>query len=208
MAAMKITINNAGRRFNYEWILKNINYTFQSGTSYAILGPNGSGKSTLLQMIAGVLTPSIGSIEFSNDEKKIPADEVFRYISITTPHLELVEEYTLGEQIIFQEEFKPYYKKISAAEVARITELKTDAGKQIRNFSSGMKQRLKVALAVLADVPVVLLDEPTTNLDQKGLDWYLELIKNFSGDRLIVVCSNLEREYSFCNERLDVMNYK
>jgi ABC-type multidrug transport system ATPase subunit len=204
---MRITLENAGRRFNYEWILKNITYTFQSGTSYAILGPNGSGKSTLLQMIAGNLSLSAGRISYNNNSP-IDGDEIFRHLSIAAPYLELVEEFTLEEQVRFQQQFKGFSEGITVQDFQSITQLKSDPAKQIRHFSSGMKQRLKLGLALLADVPMVLLDEPTTNLDQKGFEWYLELVNKFSANRLLIICSNLEREYSFCTERIDVTNYK
>lgn len=205
---MKITINGAGKRFNYEWILRNIRYTFQSGNSYAILGPNGSGKSTLLQMIAGMLTPSTGSIHYELDSTAIEAEDIFRQLSIAAPYLELVEEFTMEELFLFQQQFKSFHNGITIAEAMDITGLKPDPVKQIRNFSSGMKQRLKVALAVLADVPVVLLDEPTTNLDESGVEWYLGLMKKYAGKRLIIVSSNVFREYAFCTDQLDVVQFK
>ncbi len=208
MAAMRIIFNNAGKRFNYEWILKNINYTFETPGAYAIVGPNGSGKSTLIQMIAGVLSPSSGSISYHNGSSVVSADGIFKYISIAAPYLELVEEFTLEEQILFQLKFKSFSNNLSPVDVADISELKSDRSKEIRNFSSGMKQRLKVTLAVLADVPIILLDEPTTNLDQKGVEWYHELMKKFTENRLVIVCSNTEREISYCTSRVDVLLYK
>lgn len=208
MVGMKITINAAGKRFNYEWILKNINYTFQSGTSYAILGPNGSGKSTMLQLIAGMLTPSTGSIHYEIGEAPIATEDVFKKLSIAAPYLELVEEFTMEELFLFQQNFKPFYNNITIQKAMEITQLDPDPLKQIRNFSSGMKQRLKVALAVLADVPLVLLDEPTTNLDEEGVAWYLELMKNYGGERLTIICSNVLREYSFCMQKIDVTQFK
>jgi ABC-type multidrug transport system ATPase subunit len=110
--------------------------------------------------------------------------------------------------ISFQKEFKQLLPGISEPDVLKIARLENDTSKQIRNFSSGMKQRLKISLALLADVPVILLDEPTTNLDRQGFEWYLDLIKKFSGNRLLIISSNLEREYDFCDERIDVMKFK
>ncbi|MCY7410955.1 MAG: ATP-binding cassette domain-containing protein [Chitinophagales bacterium] len=205
---MKIIISNAGKRFNFEWIFKNINYTFTSGNSYALLGPNGSGKSTLLQLISGSTSTSAGSIDYYHNEKQIDDDKIFNYLTIAAPYLELIEEFTATEMIQFQNQFKLFLKGITIEEVLQISMLNKDANKQIRNFSSGMKQRLKISLAVLADVPIILLDEPTTNLDQQGFEWYLKLMKEFSADRLIIICSNLEREIVFCNEKIDVMNFK
>jgi ABC-type multidrug transport system ATPase subunit len=212
---MRITIENAGKRFNFEWILQHVNITFQSGKSYAILGPNGSGKSTLLQLISGVLTPSSGIIRYFTGENlpapgtgQIEEEEIFRHITFAAPYIELIEEFTAVEMISFQKKFKPLLPEISEEDVLNISRLEKDTLKQIRNFSSGMKQRLKISLALLADIPVILLDEPTTNLDQQGFEWYLDLIKKFSNNRLLIICSNLEREYGFCDERIDVMKFK
>lgn len=205
---MKITINNAGKRFNYEWVLKNIRYTFESGNAYAVLGPNGSGKSTLLRMIAGLLAPSTGTIIYEDANHPIEVDQIFRKLSISAPYLDLVEELTLEEHFAFQQQFKPLLHQLSIADAIAITQLKPGSSKQIRNYSSGMKQRLKVALAVLSDVPLLLLDEPTTNLDEKGVAWYVDLMKKFGGDRLIIVCSNVAREYSFCSHKIEVLDFK
>lgn len=205
---MKIIISNAGKRFNFEWILKKINCTFISGNSYAILGPNGSGKSTLLQLISGSTSTSTGSIAYYNDEMQIDDDKIFNHLTIAAPYLELIEEFTATEMIQFQNQFKLFLKGITIEEVLQIAMLTKDAEKQICNFSSGMKQRLKISLAVLADVPIILLDEPTTNLDQQGFEWYLKLMKDYTANRLIIICSNLEREIVFCNEKIDVMKFK
>lgn len=205
---MKITISKGGKRFNYEWILKNINLTFQSGTAYAILGPNGSGKSTLMQIIAGMLSPSTGTIIYEINGSVVAPDDIFRHLSIAAPYLELVEEFTMQELFTFQRHFKPFCNRMNIDEAIAATALFPDPSKQIRNFSSGMKQRLKVALAVLADVPLILLDEPTNNLDDNGIEWYQQLIKKFRGDRLIIVCSNVAHEYLFCTEKIAVTQFK
>lgn len=80
--------------------------------------------------------------------------------------------------------------------------------KLLRYFSSGMKQRVKLALAFCADTPLLMLDEPTANLDTQGIDWYLQLIEKFAVNRLTLICSNQEHEYSFCQNRLNVLDYK
>jgi len=136
MASMTIALNNISKRFNYEWILKNISFTFRSGTSYAILGPNGSGKSTLLQMISGSITPSSGDIIYKNESGVISADDIFHYLAIATPYLELVEELTFDEHLVFQQQFKPFYQNRSLKDIASITGLDKSREKQIRNFSN------------------------------------------------------------------------
>jgi ABC-type multidrug transport system ATPase subunit len=159
-------------------------------------------------MIAGLLAPSTGTIIYEEANHQIEVDQIFRKLSISAPYLELVEELTLEEHFAFQQQFKPLLYQLSIADAIAITQLKPGSSKQIRNYSSGMKQRLKVALAVLSDVPLLLLDEPTTNLDEKGVAWYVDLMKKFGGDRLIIVCSNVAREYSFCSQKIEVLDFK
>lgn len=205
---MKIILNHIGRRFNREWIFKDINYTFETGQSYAILGANGSGKSTLLQVIAGNLTPSAGSAEYLLNNTPLDTEKVFEQLALATPYLELIEEFTLPELIDFHFRFKRYRDDLDARAIIELLALTNAGHKAVKYFSSGMKQRTKLALAFCSDTPVLLLDEPTANLDQQGVDWYLSLIERFSHNRLTIICSNQQHEYRFCKHHLNVADYK
>jgi ABC-type multidrug transport system ATPase subunit len=205
---MIITLQNIGRRFNRDWIFKGVDYTFTSGESYAILGPNGSGKSTLLQVLNGSLSPSAGKIDFINDSKSVEIETVFTHLSLAAPYLELIEEFTMSEMVDFHFKFKNFKPGMDKEQVIALLNLPKSANKLIKYFSSGMKQRLKLALAFCADTPMLMLDEPTSNLDTQGVDWYLSLVQQFAAGRLTIVCSNQEHEYGFCNHRLSIVDYK
>ena len=206
---MQIQLTNTGKRFNKEWIFKCCTYTFKAGNGYAITGPNGSGKSTLLQTIAGAITPSEGSIAYSlSYGTTIPEEHIHKQLSIAAPYLELVEELTATEMLEFHAAFKPLLKGFSIAEILEIVGLEKAANKQIRFYSSGMKQRIKLAQAIFSDVPVLLLDEPCTNLDSTGYALYNQLIKDYAAEKLVIVCSNDVQEYSFCTEKLSIADYK
>ncbi len=205
---MDIILENIGRRFNRDWIFRQLDYHFTAGQSYAILGPNGSGKSTLLQLIASSLTPSVGRIRYISQGKPIEADHIYRSISMAAPYMELIEEFTLIEQIRFHFSHKNYLKGCGEQELMALLGLQHAMAKQIRHFSSGMKQRLKLVLACCTDAPIVLLDEPTTNLDKHGVDWYLHLVNQIKDNRLLVICSNQEQEYAFCNNAVKITDYK
>ncbi|MDB5115606.1 MAG: ecfA1, partial [Mucilaginibacter sp.] len=198
MNQMKITLENIGRRFNRDWIFRGVDHTFISGETYAILGPNGSGKSTLLQVINGSLSPSIGKLNYFYGDKPVEVEQVFQHLSLAAPYLELIEEFTLDEMIDFHFKFKAYKQGIDKAAIIELLNLPGSKNKAIRYFSSGMKQRLKLALAFCADTPILMLDEPTSNLDTQGVDWYLSLVQQFALNRLTIICSNQEHEYSFC----------
>ncbi|MFD2903060.1 ABC transporter ATP-binding protein [Sphingobacterium anhuiense] len=206
---MKIILTDVGRRYNREWIFKHITYEFESGKSYAILGPNGSGKSTLLKVLSGSLAPSAGSIYYEMSDKAVDVESVFQYLSLATPYVELIEEFTLREQIQFHFKFKNYLSGYSEPEVVQLLGLENAIDKELKFFSSGMKQRVKLALACCSDSAFVLLDEPTSNLDTAGEGWYLELVdKTKRADRLFIICSNQEKEYNFCDQTLSISDYK
>jgi ABC-type multidrug transport system ATPase subunit len=204
---MQINLSGAGKRFNREWIFKNADLRFSSGNSYAITGPNGSGKSTFLQCVGGLMQLSEGKISF-NDEEEIAAEKVYQSLSFCAPYLELLEEMTLKEFLFFHKGFKPFLNNYSEEEVASIVDLKHAYNKQIRYYSSGMKQRVKLAQAILSGSELILLDEPCSNLDAKGIALYHSLINEYCKDRLVIVSSNDEVEYGFCKERISIIDFK
>lgn len=205
---MKIDLKDAGRRFNQEWIFRNFTYGFAAAGKYAVLGPNGSGKSTLLSVILGSLEPSEGTITYADDTNVIPVEKVYKKVSFAAPYLDLVEEFTLQETIDFHFKFKSFYSGVNAAQVMDLLGLRKAQDKALKYFSSGMKQRTKLALACCTDTPLLLLDEPTSNLDQQGIKWYHELIRDFTADKLVVIGSNQENEYSFCDNFIKITDYK
>ena len=204
---MTITLDKTGRRFNQEWIFRDVSYQFLSGNKYAILGPNGSGKSTFLNLLLGSLSPSEGTIDYHH-HKTIPADMIYQYVSFAAPYLDLIEEFSLQETIKFHFQFKPLFKGYTTERVMELLGLARSQDKPLKYFSSGMKQRTKLALACCTDTPVLILDEPTSNLDQQGIGWYYEIIEKFSLERLLIIGSNQESEYSFCNHFVQITDYK
>lgn len=207
-AVMTISLSEAGKRFNREWIFRRLSHRFESGRSYAITGPNGSGKSTLLQVIAGAVAPSAGTVSYSSSEKDIDAEHAYLHLSMAAPYLELIEEMTATELLHFHQGFKPLLPKHSISSLLEIVGLEKAAHKQIRYYSSGMKQRIKLAQAIFSETPVLLLDEPCTNLDASGIALYQQLISEYCKDRLVIVSSNDPQEYCFCGEEIKISDYK
>ena len=206
---MKILLENTGKKFNTEWIFRDLSFTFEENEACAILGRNGSGKSTLLQVIAGNLQPTSGTVKYIEGNKEISNQRVFRYLTLVAPYQELVEEFTLAEMLKFHFSFKPLMPGLSFSDIDKLLGFRNAGDKPIRLFSSGMRQRVKLILAILSNTPVLLLDEPTINLDKAGIEWYLELMAKFSNDRIVIVCSNLrEMETAFCHTSLSIEDYK
>lgn len=205
---MKISLTDAGKRFNRDWIFRHFTYTFQSGQSYAITGPNGSGKSTLLQALSGAIYMNEGNIQYSTDNIQYSSEVIYKQVSICAPYLEVVEEMTLKEFLDFHHGFKPFLQGVTTDSIIAAIGLEKAVNKQIRYYSSGMKQRVKLAQCIFSDTSIVLLDEPCTNLDATGIELYHSLIATYCKDRLIVVSSNDEVEYKFCEEKINVGDYK
>ncbi len=205
---LKIHLHEASKRFQYEWIFKNLNLQLTQGDSLAITGGNGSGKSTLLKCISGAIPISSGKITFESAGRQIPETDWYKHLSISAPYLELPEEFSLLEVINFHFKFKNPLNQIQPKELIEILYLGQHSAKLVAQFSSGMKQRLKLGLALFSDVPLVLLDEPTSNLDKKGIAWYTELIAAYANNRTLIVCSNEPREYEFCDQRLALEDFK
>ena len=205
---MKIKFSNAGKRFNREWIFRHADFQFNSSSSYAITGPNGSGKSTMLQCIGGMLQLSEGKIEYAIDNRQLANEEVYKQVSFCAPYLDVIEEMTLVEFLQFHNQFKSFINSFSIENIIEEVGLKDAVKKQIRYYSSGMKQRVKLAQAIFSDASIVLLDEPCSNLDTKGIDLYHSLIEKYSKERLVIVCSNDEVEYSFTKQKISVLDYK
>jgi len=206
---MHITLSKISRKYNYEWIFRDVDFEFEQGNAYAILGSNGSGKSTLLQIISGHLHPSGGTLTYNHNNKDISIEDFFRHVTFSGPYLELIEEFTLEEMLTFHSRFRKFRNNMDVKAVMEATGLLRNRNKPIKYFSSGMKQRVRLAIALLTESEVVLLDEPAANLDHKAIAWYRDLIANNHEDRIIIVCSNSQsEEHDFCTQSIVIDDYK
>ena len=205
---VSLRLDDLGKRFRYEWIYRGLTAHIAAGERVALLGPNGSGKSTLMKTLSGQLTPSRGRLSYTAGGSPLPTDRIYRHLSYAAPYIELIEEFTLREAIDFHRQFKPLLTGLDTAALIELLDFGRSRNKEVRNFSSGMKQRLKLALACCTDSDLLLLDEPTTNLDAQGVRWYRALIERFGGERTIVVASNVAVDYEFCERRLAILDYK
>lgn len=205
---MNIEVKGLGKKFGKEWIFRNLDFSFQSDKSYAVTGSNGSGKSTFLQVICGFIPSSEGSIAYSTNVQSIEVEQLYQHIDIITPYLELIEELTLEEFLKFHFNFKSLQEGIGIDDFLELIYLQNDKGKLISHFSSGMKQRLKLGLGFFSKSEICFLDEPTTNLDEKGISWYLENVKRVLDKKLLIISSNQRHEYDFCDENVSIMDFK
>lgn len=192
-----ISLNGVAKKFGNNWIFKNISAEFEAGKKYAIVGANGSGKSTLLKILAGIITPNQGTIQFA-------FEEVYKHVSFSAPYMDLPEELSLNELFEFHENIR----KLSISRKAFMDEVQLEGDKEIRNYSSGMKQRLKLAFALYTESEVLLLDEPSATLDEHWAAWYLKAVQQIKDNRLVIISSNIPAEYSFCDTVLNIGDFK
>lgn len=205
---LKIHLEEASKRFQYEWVFKNLSLDLAQGNSLAITGSNGSGKSTLLKCLTGAIPITSGKIEYILDGKFISETDWFSHLTISAPYMEMPEEFTLEELLDFHFKFKRPLDGISSKEIIEQLYLTPHSSKPVGQFSSGMKQRLKLGLALFSDVPLIFLDEPTSNLDRKGIEWYQQMINHYGKQRILVICSNEPREYEFCEQKIVLEHFK
>ncbi|MEJ7644475.1 MAG: ABC transporter ATP-binding protein [Chryseolinea sp.] len=205
---LAIEVTDLGKKFNSEWIFRRMSYTFHPGLIYAITGPNGSGKSTLMQILWGQMPPSQGALNYSGRSRSIPVEEVFGHVSIATPYMDLIEEFTLFEQLKFHFALKPSWPGLNEYEMLDKMYLSHAKDKYIANFSSGMRQRVKLALAFFTRADILFLDEPGTNLDSQAFEWYLQQLSEMSPQSLVFIASNQSSEYPVNAQKIDIMSYK
>jgi len=200
---MEILAHNLSKKFRQEYVLRDFTYHFQSGNAYAITGPNGSGKSTLLQLIAQFSLPNSGTIEMIGIDPEL----VYSKITFAAPYVELIEEYTLTEhlQILRRNHYLPASVTIESLE--EFIDLQPDRVKSIKNYSSGMRQKIKLGFALLSQRPILLLDEPTTNFDEQAKQWFFNRL-NEQRHKLIIIASNEKQEIDFCTEKISIVDFK
>lgn len=196
-----------GKRFNREWIFRDFSYRFTGGKTYAITGPNGSGKSTLLQVLWGQVPASAGTVSYQVKGVTQPVDSVFQQVSIATPYLDLIEEFTLVELLDFHFKMRKLRPALSIKDLPELLELDHAKDKLIGNYSSGMRQRVKLGLAMFTDAGFVYLDEPFTNLDEKAINWYKKQV-NLIADSVVFIASNDPREYENSHENIKITDFK
>jgi len=203
---MNLLLEQISKRYSTGWVIKDLSKEIGQGQKVAVTGSNGSGKSTLIQLISGYLSVTKGKIIYKHDGQTVDRDDIFRFLAISAAYMELDEELTIKEIYKHYSLFKPV--EVDYLDFLKLTDFEGNDKKQVRFFSSGMKQRLKLVLAICSDSPLLLLDEPTTNLDQQGMNWYRELVEKYAQNRLTIIASNVEVDYDFCDTELTILDYK
>ncbi|MBV6648043.1 MAG: ATP-binding cassette domain-containing protein [Cyclobacteriaceae bacterium] len=204
---MQVTLTNIGKRFNREWIFRSLSHEFADKSCTAITGPNGSGKSTLLKIISSFQSPTNGQVGFKQpNDQAILEEELPLKINFVAPYQELIEEFTLREHLNFHFSFKtPVINQQEMMVRARLVDAQD---KYVAEFSSGMKQRLRLMLAFFSTSGLILLDEPTSNLDEQGIAWFQEELAQIISKNTIIIASNQRYEYELATDRINLSDFK
>lgn len=202
-----INLKDCGKSFNRNWLFRNLNASFHTGEKWAILGPNGSGKSTLGLLLCGQLTPTEGTVEYTTGNVPVPLKNLHNFISLTSPALELNEDLNTTEIFALHHKLKPLQTDKGPEIFASMAGFDPKTmRKPIATFSSGMKQRVKLGLAIMSHMPLLILDEPFTNLDKAGEQFFYALLDKFGENRLLMIASNREEEYAVCDKQINLLS--
>lgn len=209
MTDYSLTLDKVSKIFGRRLVFKDISLQMHSGNVYGIAGCNGSGKSTLAKIIAGLISPSSGSMLHSAGNKKIENENLHDYLGFVSPYLFLYDEFTAEENLYHFAKIRGI--KINNSKVDNLFELFNLADRKkdiLKGYSSGMKQRMKFIFALQHSPQILIFDEPTSNLDNAGKDAVYKLIEEEGKNSLVIIASNEEVDLSYCSEIIDVEKFK
>lgn len=209
MTNYSVTLENLVKYFGRRLVFNNLNAVFESGHVYGITGPNGSGKSTLVKIIAHLISQTRGKVEHNFNGKKIEVEQLHNYIGFVSPYLFMYDEFTAEENLMHISKIRGIkFNKERSDYLFNQVNLYDRRNDLVRGYSSGMKQRLKFIFGLLHQPPLVILDEPTSNLDNAGKDKVYEMINNEGKDNLLIVASNEDSDLKLCSKILSIEDFK
>ncbi|RMG60331.1 MAG: ATP-binding cassette domain-containing protein [Bacteroidetes bacterium] len=189
-----IQLEQIGKQFYQRWLFRELSFDSRETRRLALIGHNGSGKSTLLRIVAGQMNPSLGRVTYTADNQRVPTYHFYQHISWAAPYVDLFPDLSLREHLRLHFRFKGC-RLAQTEDIAEVLDLQDHLDKKFRFYSSGMLQRVKVGTALFSESDLLLLDEPTANMDSGNAARMLDLIDTHIGERVLVLASNLEREY-------------
>jgi heme exporter protein A len=203
---MTLTLSDVSKEFNRRSIFRDVSFSLTGGDSLVITGRNGSGKSTLVKILCGLLSPTRGTISYGFDGKSIEHENVRNHIGLVSPYLQLYDEFSGLENL----ELLSQIRSDRVLEDGRIEEVLNDVGLWdrrkdfLRTYSSGMRQRLKYAFALVHQPDILVLDEPTSNLDADGIEMVKRRVSEQKKDSILIVATNDAEESAWCAKRIEL----
>lgn len=202
---MKIISENIGKYFGEKKIFSNIYFEISSGASIAITGPNGSGKTTLVRIVSGLINPSEGKVTFKNNGSDLTEREKFNHLGLVGPYLELYDDLSAMENLMFFAKMKQISNKEDIIlKLLKQMNLSGHESESVKNYSSGMKQRLKYVFALLGSPEILLLDEPTSNLDKEGKSTVYEIMEKQKSSGILIIATNDSEDLKFGDDQIAI----
>ena len=195
--------------FGRRLIFNNINFKFESNGIFGIAGSNGSGKSTLVKIIAGIISPSSGRIIHMTGNDEIIPEKLHNHIGFVSPYLVLYDEFSAWENLAYFAEIRGI--PLDTERVNHLLEkflLMSRKDDLVKTYSSGMKQRLKFIFALSHSPELLILDEPTSNLDAEGKEKVYTILKKEAETSIVIIASNEETDLALCTMKIELEKYK
>ncbi len=206
---IKLEVQNIKKIFNGRKVFSDINFQLENKSALAITGRNGSGKSTLVKILAGVLSPTNGQVDFYLNDKAIDLENRYKHFGFVAPYLQLYDEFTAIENLeLFSRIRNIGVEKGYIDLLLNRVNLYERKDSYVREYSSGMKQRLKYAFALLHKPPLLILDEPRSNLDAEGISVVYQIIQEQKQSGCVVVATNDSEDIQFCNQEIDLNQFR
>ena len=198
-------LKSYGRRL----VFKDLSFSFSASGVWGVAGPNGSGKSTLVKIIAGVISPTKGKIEHKLYDKKVESENLHKYIGFVSPYLVLYDEFSAEENLIYFTKIRGIgYNREKVDSLLNEFLLYERRNDLLKGYSSGMKQRMKFIFALIHSPKLLILDEPTTNLDTSGKDSVYKILNEESSSSIVIIASNEQSDLASCKEIIHLEDYK
>lgn len=205
-----LTAENLGQYYGRLLLFRHLSFTLDETQTMAVTGANGAGKSTLLQILAGVLTPKAGQVHLDIDGEDVARRSHSRRVGLVAPYLGLYDTFTARENLRFLAQVRSLPDGNRRVErMLDLVGLAKRADDRVATFSSGMRQRVKYGAALLADPAVLLLDEPSANLDSAGRQMVASIIeRQRNRDGLVIVATNRADEADRHDRTVRIEDYR
>lgn len=209
MSNYALEVTQLTKYFGRRLIFSNLNFRFIDNGIYGISGPNGSGKSTLVKILAGIIGANKGKVRHSINGKEIIEENIHNHIGFVSPYLVLYEEFSAEENLLMFAKIRGVeYNKQRVDYLFEKFLLLKRKDDFVKTYSSGMKQRLKFIFALMHSPKLIILDEPTSNLDDEGKNSVYEIIREEAKENIVLIASNEKNDLELCSETIFLENYK
>ena len=198
---MKVT--DLTKRFGSRKVFSGLSFELTTGDSMTVMGPNGSGKSTLLMTLLSLYRPTKGRVDFFENDYSIDESQVRWHASFVSPYLNLYDQLSAEENLKFFSTISG--RSVTGKQINRLLKkvgLEGRGNDLVAEYSSGMKQRLKYAVALLKNPAFLLLDEPTSNLDEDGKQLVADVLKKYRSQCITIIATNDEKESGLAEKQL------